>query len=95
MLGVIGRSVFGAEGPYRVFDEDAVERFLARFVTVEEVDEGLVAAADYMHRVLLRERDRARVAEAPAPEDPLECFRRLAETFADARDPEIMAGAWR
>lgn len=58
-------------------------------------DRAGLSRADYMHRVLMRERDRARVAEAPAPEDPLECFRRLAETFADARDPEIMAGAWR
>lgn len=29
------------------------------------------------------------------PEDPQECFRRLAETCSDAMDPEIMAAAWR
>lgn len=46
MLGVIGRSVFEVEGPCQVLDEDAVERFLVRFVTVEEVDEGLLAAAE-------------------------------------------------
>ncbi len=58
-------------------------------------DRAGLSRADYIHRVLLRERDRARAVETPGPEDPLECFRRLAETFADARDPEIMAGAWR
>ncbi len=58
-------------------------------------DRAGLSQADYMHRVLLHERDRARAAEAPTPEDPLECFRKLAETFADAKDPEVMAAAWR
>ena len=53
-----------------------------------------LSRGEYMNRVPLRERDRARAAEAPMPEDPQECFRRLAETYADARDPEIMAAAW-
>ena len=76
-------------------------------ITIPDVPDEIVAAVDanarraglprdeYMHRLLLRERDRARAAETPVPEDPLECLRRLAETYADARDPEIMAGAWR
>lgn len=43
---------------------------------------------EYLRRVLARERPLGQMVT-------LESFRRLAETYADAKDPEIMAGAWR
>lgn len=47
-----------------------------------------LSRAEYLRRMLERECARA-------PKVTVEDFRRLAETCADARDPEIMAGAWR
>ncbi len=43
---------------------------------------------EYLRLMLARERPLGQMVT-------LESFRRLAETYADAKDPEIMAGAWR
>jgi len=47
-----------------------------------------LSRAEYLRRLLEREDSRA-------PEVTVEDFRRLAETCADARDPEFIASAWR
>lgn len=69
-------------------------------ILIRDVPDDVVAAVDanasrsqlsrveYLRRMLERECSRA-------PEVTVDDLRRLAETCADARDPEIMAGAWR
>lgn len=64
-----------------------------------------VSRDEYVRQLLSNQRDirplAARGSEAcgeatvPTHEEILEGFRRIAETYTDARDPEIMAGAWR
>ncbi|WP_419837906.1 hypothetical protein [Candidatus Poriferisodalis sp.] len=65
-----------------------------------------VSRAEYLRDLLSHQRDMRPLSaratefdeqseEAPTLEEALDGFRRLAETFADARDPEIMANAWR
>ncbi len=74
---------------------------------IRDVPEDVVAAidanadrvglsrAEYVRRMLASERHRVQAADERSAEVSVEHFRRLAETFADARDPEIMAAAWR
>lgn len=64
-----------------------------------------VSRTEYLHRLLAQQRDvRPPAARAPestaaadecTSEEILEGLRRIAEMCADARDPEIMARAWR
>ncbi|MCY3948930.1 MAG: hypothetical protein OXF61_06970 [Acidimicrobiaceae bacterium] len=64
-----------------------------------------VSRDEYVRNLLSREQDiRPQSARASAPsgqatesthEEIREGLRRIAETYADARNPEIMAGAWR
>lgn len=64
-----------------------------------------VSRTEYLHRLLAQQRDTrppaARASESIAAaegctsEEILEGLRRIAEMCADARDPEIMARAWR
>ena len=54
-----------------------------------------ISRAEYLRRMLAREHP-VDTRERPTDvEVTVEDFRRLAETCADARNPEIMAGAWR
>ena len=69
-------------------------------ILIRDVPDDVVAAVDanasraelsrveYLRRMLERECART-------PEVTVESFRRLAETCADARDPEFIASAWR
>ncbi|WP_423919492.1 antitoxin [Candidatus Poriferisodalis sp.] len=69
-------------------------------ILIRNVPDDVIAAVDanairaelsrveYLRRMLERECSRA-------PEVTLDDFRRLAETCADARDPEFIASAWR
>ena len=69
-------------------------------ITIHDVPDEVLAVVDanarrteisreeYLRRVIARERPLGQIVT-------LESFRRLAETYADAKDPEIMAGAWR
>lgn len=64
-----------------------------------------VSRDEYVRQLLSNQRDlrtpAARESESgseaavPTHEEILEGFRKIADTYADARDPEIMAGAWR
>ena len=64
-----------------------------------------VSRDEYVRSLLSHERDRrppsVRASESGGQaaesthEEILEGLRQIAETYADARDPEIMAGAWR